>query len=106
MDLKKLDSEQALAVLLNVEIRSALEDLHCSNPEELPDSIMKQINIAIRNVSYGVLRIAKEARKGHRSAQEYVASATRGIEIYWEAPELVPAHARVLSKDPHEAWIE
>lgn len=106
MNIADLDRNQTVAVLLNVEIRAALENLHCERPEFLSDPIMKQINIAIRNVSYGLLQIMDAASNGHRAAAEYLVGAAKGIEPFWEAPEVIRDHERVLAKSRDDAWIE
>jgi len=58
-----LTSDQQLAQLCAMHVRTALEDIHAEDNGRLPHSSMKEVNTLVRDAIYEVLSMQTEVRE-------------------------------------------
>lgn len=89
--------QQYIALLLAKFVRDGLEDIH--HRGDLPQSLMRELNTAIRDAIYTGLFVLDQSETDLRYA-EYVQRQQRAILTSgWEAPTLWPQIAHPRSCD-------
>src|SRR5438128_1611067 len=94
-----LTDMKAMAMLIAIVIRNAMEDFHVKH---LPDTEMKELNQTIRNAAFTALHAAR-SMSGSLRAREWVNYQLRFIPEYWEQPALLSEY--VDSIDPKNDWL-
>jgi hypothetical protein len=92
--------EQAVAMLIGSLARNELEEFHRAH---VPDAHMPELNRAIRNAAYTVLRAIHTMRATPR-AEEWLRYQLRFIPSSWEQPELLEGYR--ASIDPKNQWFD
>lgn len=90
--------QQYLALLLAKFVRDGLEDIHSRG--DIPESLMPELNTAIRNAIYTGLHVIEEA-DNNLSFADFLHRQERYVRCSkWEAPTLWPQIAHPRFNDP------
>lgn len=95
---ERAQRQQYLAFLLAKFVRDGLEDIH--HRGDIPESLMPELNTAIRDAIYTALHVIEDADSNIRCA-EFTNRQERAIlTSHWEAPKLWPQIAQMRPCDP------
>ena len=81
------DSRKLQAMTIAIIVREHLEDLHDGKNPEISQSLMKKINIRVRQGIYEYLAILDKATQGNSKAVEIMNTLPIEIPEYWEEPK-------------------
>lgn len=84
--------------LLALNVRDELEDFHVAH---IPDTLMPELNIAIRNGIYNALFILANFEMDE-VCRKYFNFLAKRVPEYWEDPNLLPELENVLAKFDEE----